>query len=212
MGKGKPAHLTSQRFGCWLVIKQQGNRHNGCRKGEKIWLCRCDCGSECVVRTYSLTSGQSKSCGCKPADALARRNTKHGEAQSRTTSASTEYGVWNSAKRRCLSPSNKDYWYYGGRGITMCPRWTDSFESFLKDMGRRPSPKHSLDRINNDGPYSPDNCRWATPEEQSANRRSVAKLERKLQELQAVIERYRQRFGQIEDTSLEVLQLPAVGP
>lgn len=84
-----------------------------------------------------------------------------------------EYNSWRGAKKRCYNENNTSYKYYGGRGIQVCDRWLNSFENFLTDMGEKPSSSHSLDRINNDGDYSPDNCRWATSKEQSSNKRPI---------------------------------------
>lgn len=101
----------------------------------------------------------------------------HGHA--RKTKTTSEYSTWLTMKKRCLYPKATGYHKYGGRGITVCQSWLESFENFLNDMGIKPSPSHSLDRINNDGNYEPSNCRWATPAEQSANtRRSVSYIEK----------------------------------
>jgi hypothetical protein len=93
----------------------------------------------------------------------------HGHAQGGTTSH--EYSIWSTMIQRCTNPKNKRYEYYGGRGITVCERWISSFENFIEDMGYKPSSKHSIDRIDNNKGYSPDNCRWGTIQEQSRNKR-----------------------------------------
>lgn len=113
-----------------------------------------------------VARGEAKYCS-RRCQATSKRT--HGEGRGPTKSA--EYMAWSSMKSRCLKPATKGYHWYGGRGITVCDAWQDSYDAFLQDMGRRPSPKHSLDRINPNGDYEPTNCRWATWTEQARNRR-----------------------------------------
>jgi hypothetical protein len=134
--------------------------------------CRCACGAIVTVLNNFLVWGRTLSCGCLKREATVRmgeRNRTHG----RTGSA--EYRAWRGLRDRCTKPRVKNYKDYGGRGITVCPEWS-SFERFYADMGPRPSPRHSLDRIDNDGPYSAENCRWAMPVEQLRNRRTTRRL------------------------------------
>lgn len=129
--------------------------------GKGKWLCNCDCGGTTIIRTGKLTGGYTKSCGC-----LYKTNAlKHGLIDS------SEYTIWCNMKARCYNPNNYAYSNYGRRGIKVCNEWLNSFESFFKDMGRRPI-GYSLERIDNSSDYCKANCKWATKQEQAFNRRS----------------------------------------
>lgn len=150
----KHIDLTNQIFGRWTVIESVGYR-----PGSTYWLCRCSCGIRCIVNGNNLKRGITQSCGCLKAEGT------HG------LSRHPLYRVWADMLQRCRNPKNRWFHRYGGRGITVCDSWTD-FENFYADVGERPFPKASLDRIDNDSGYEPGNVRWATQRQQMQNRGS----------------------------------------
>lgn len=152
--------LIGQKFVRLTVISEASNS----KSGRTQWNCICDCGKEKIVPTKWLRNGQAVSCGCYNRE----KSTKHGMCQTRT------YKIWAGMISRCTNPQNSRWKRYGGRGITVCNKWLE-FESFYKDMGEAPV-NCTLDRVNNDKGYSPENCRWTTPKVQSNNRENNRRI------------------------------------
>lgn len=154
--------LSGRAFGRLHVLRFSHSAY-----GKRMWLCLCDCGKEKLASASGLNSGDAVSCGasgCSDGKRLRHGHNRRGRA-------TPEYEAWTAMIKRCCTPSHQAFHNYGGRGISVCARWRESYAAFFADMGARPSPKHSLDRINNDGNYEKTNCRWATALEQRHNQR-----------------------------------------
>ena len=156
---------TGQRFGRLVVIRVHEKSHSG----HLQWQCMCDCGNETIATGTNLVSGNTSSCGCLREEKRFTTLLTHGHTSGRGRSRT--YGCWRNMKTRVLNKEGKDYKYYGARGITICDRWM-KFKNFLEDMGEAPEDL-TLERLDNDGNYCKENCRWATHTRQGRNRRNV---------------------------------------
>lgn len=154
-GRFLPIPISGRKFGRLLVVHEV-------EKG--VWLCRCDCGTECRKKKAYLLDGGTSSCGCLRVELAASRTRSHSKSHT------VEYKAWAAMKARCQNERHADWRKYGGRGIKVCERW-QSFENFYADMGSRPS-GGALDRIDNDKGYEPGNCRWTSYTQNNRNRRS----------------------------------------
>lgn len=163
----KRLDITDQQFGR-LVAKKPIYVN-----GKPKWECLCSCGNLKITGISELRGGSTRSCGCLRVQINRNLRLIHGDTS--FGNMSTEYRSWSGMIQRCECERNKRYSRYGGRGISVCTRWRNSFSNFLSDMGRKPGPEYSLDRINNDGNYEPENCRWATLSQQAMNRKRPSK-------------------------------------
>ncbi|HFK1476726.1 hypothetical protein OCF13_26385 [Bacillus tropicus] len=153
--------LTGKKFGRLTVVERvENDKYKNVR-----FRCICDCGNHKVIYRNALATGRTVSCGCYNKEATSKRAKIHGNSKT------PEYSAIISIIGRCENPKNPEYNNYGGRGISVCERWRSSPGLFVEDMGERPSPNHSIDRIDVNGNYEPSNCRWATLSEQGHNKR-----------------------------------------
>ena len=168
-GDANALDLTGRVFHRLTVLRGPVRR-TGITRPRRYWMCRCECGTERAISAQLLTNGKIKSCGCLNRElAVARAasiNKSHGLTETK------EYCAWSGIKARCYRPGSLAYHNYGGRGIVMSDEWRDSFEAFYRDMGPAPAPDYSVERLDNDGPYSADNCKWIPKREQAKNTRA----------------------------------------
>lgn len=172
-------NIIGNRFGNLTVISEVAKRN---KNGHILYLCMCDCGESKEILGASLRQGLTKSCGC----AHKRKITKHGMYGTKV------YQTWSGMRNRCNNPNNSRYHDYGGRGITVCEEWNNSFETFLRDMGE-PKSYESIERLDNSKPYSKENCIWATNKQQCNNRRSSVTVY--FNGLQMTVEEYAKKIG-----------------
>jgi len=168
---GVKLNLIDKTFNRLTVISYAGsNKHN-----KTVWLCRCICGNKVIVTGSHLINGNTNSCGCYQVDRIKEAETTHGQAKA--GEMSKEYKCWANMKNRCYNKKVKQYKDYGGRGIMVCDRWLNSFDNFFFDMGKMPTDKHSIERIDNNKGYAPENCKWDTKINQARNNRRNRWLE-----------------------------------
>ena len=160
--------LTGQKFGRLTCIKDAGRSS----RKQVLWLCKCDCGKLVIVKSNSLLTGNTKSCGCLAREILIKRNTVHSLSKGKDGKVTRLYRIWRRMKQRCYDKNCSDYKRYGGRGIKVCDEWLDYRNFYDWAMSNNYKNNLTIERINNDGDYEPDNCKWIPPEAQARNKRS----------------------------------------
>lgn len=163
-------NLVGQRFGRLIVVSSAEKSSTG----RAHWNCMCDCGNTKTTSRGELRSGSCMSCGCLRKDMLSEMRFKHGESKSK------EYCTWSHVRQKCSNPNNPKFYRYGARGIKVCERWDTAeggYKNFLADMGKAPSPEYTIERVDNDGNYCPENCIWATRNVQAMNTHRSLKFE-----------------------------------
>lgn len=159
--------MVGKKFGRLIVLE----RVEDGKSYKRRFRCKCDCGKETICAGPNLRNGHTASCGCLHKEMTGNKSRTHGKT------GSPEYSSWRSMISRCTLESGDTNKSYISRGIVVCDRWRDSFENFYADMGPRPSMKHTIERLNNNGNYEPSNCKWATPIEQANNKRNTIFVE-----------------------------------
>lgn len=162
----KIQNVKGQKFGRLTALEYMYTE-----KGKSsTWMCRCECGKQTPVVLTSLKNGNTQSCGCLRLERVKEKNTTHSKCHT------TEYHAWGNLIQRCTNPKHPEYKNYGERGITVCPEWRNSFETFLKDMGLKPDKSCSIDRVNNEDGYHRENCEWRDSFSQAINQRGKKNL------------------------------------